>query len=314
MAYPLAGLDWSSRHPATQQVGFRKLSYSNKTVSMIIFELTGEFRCRKSVSSHYQVPKGVLDAVYPGVDSIRDDITDLTSNLQNTDKDDLIEDLVKRIQDRLTDLLSALEAKRTSVVETTTAPRFNFRFVGTYLSPNYFPFQPAIIERDTKIPANDLSLLRVSRFYRAECFAMLAPKMIYDFGFDVEALQDFSKAVSPAMLNSITQVRVTLVEGHMLPLPPLPELKMLHIDLWPRDPARSDSIGRAWGEQTETLLASLQTWAGILKVRLEMRWRDDCERFEREYVTNGAWVCVLEDGPDDQSCGNKDFCHRFYEL
>lgn len=269
------------------------------------------------MSSHYQVLKGILNAVYPAMGSVRDDIIDLTSKFQNTNEDDLIEDLVKQIQDRLTDLLSALEVKRTLVVETTTVPHFNIsRLIGNYLLPgtSFSPGHPVIIKCDNKIPANDLSLLRVSRFYRAECLAMLAPKMIYDFGFDVEAIQNFSKAVSPVLLKSIIQVRVTLVEGHMLPIPQLPKLRMLNIDLWPRDPARSDPIDTAWGKQTETLLESLQTWAGVIKVRLEIRWKADCERFEREYVANGAWACVLKDVPEDQSSGNEGFCHRFYEL
>ena len=283
------------------------MPYSNETICRIIFELTGQDKSRKHVSSHFQLLKSIPNMLDPAVDSIREDIIDHVRNLHNENQNRLISNL-GRIRKELNALVRVLEENRRRAADR-AVPHFSFRFTGTYC----IDYMSDIIKCDGDIPSHNLSLMRVSHFYRTECFAILAPKMIYDFGSDVEALHDFSKAISPALLNSITQVRVTLVEGHMLPLPSVPGLQMLYIDLWPRDPARSDS-GRAWGEQTETLLTSLQMWVGVLKVRLEMRWRDDCERFEREYVTNGLWVRVLEDGREDQSSGNEDLCHRFYEL
>ncbi|CAD6588727.1 MAG: subunit of the Arp2/3 complex [Alectoria sarmentosa] len=313
------GVDWSSRHSGTQQRHITRNGFSNETVSQIIYELTGQVRCRKSVSSHCQVLRHVLNGVHPATDLHRDDMVGLTLKLQNTNEANLgsIEVLAEQLQRRLNNMLRVLEARRTLVVETRKVPHFNFsRLIASHLSPSikHFPDHALTIECDKKIPPNNLSLMGVSRFYRAKCFAMLAPKMIYDFGTHIEAFQDFSKAVSPALLQSINQLRVTLVEGYMIPIPLLPKLKLLRIDLWPRDPARTDLDDRAWGKQTETLLASLQTCAGAAKVRLGMRWRADCERFEKEYVENGSWEQVSEDVPEDQSSSGEAICHRSYEL
>ncbi|CAF9922030.1 MAG: hypothetical protein ALECFALPRED_002000 [Alectoria fallacina] len=314
------GVDWSSRHPGTQQRKFTEKWFSNETVSQIIYELTGQVQCRKSVSSHCQVLKHVLNGVHPATELHRHDMVGLTLKLQNTNEADLdsIEVLAKHLQGRLNNLLRVLEVRRTLGVETREVPHFKVsRLIASHLSPDikHFPDHSLTIECDQKIPPNNLSLLGVSRFYRAKCFAMLASKMIYDFGTHIEAVQDFSKAVSPALLQSINQLRVTLVEGHMIPVPLLPKLKVLHIDLWPRDPARTDLRDRVWGKQTERLLASLQTCAGTAKVRLGMRWREDCERFEREYVAiNGSWEQVSEDVPEDQSSSGEAICHQSYEL
>ena len=101
----------------------------------------------------------------------------------------------------------------------------------------------------------------------------------------------------------------------MIPLPELPNLRTLNIDLWPRDPMRKDpKTNRAWGEQTEELLAGLGVTSAVrAKITLEMRWITDCKRFEQEYVDNGPWrrVAVDEDGAPIQENG---FCRRRYEM
>ena len=92
----------------------------------------------------------------------------------------------------------------------------------------------------------------------------------------------------------------------------VPTLRVLNIDLWPRDPTRANTEDRVWGQQSEALLRSLTNVKA--KVRLEMRWVADCERFEREYVRDGAWVRVWGGEVEELGSGNGDMCHRFYET
>ena len=190
------------------------------------------------------------------------------------------------------------------------------------------------IELAAPLPANYFSLNSVSRFYRLEALPILASSIVYDFGSKMSTLHDFCNCLSPDSQRYLKNVKITMVEGFMgfmlrgnltTPLTPgcttlstyinttLPALRVLNIDLWPRKPTRTDTENRAWGQQSEDLLRSLTTDAKA-KVRLEMRWAADCERFEREYVSGGAWVRVWKDESEEMESGNEKMCHRFYET
>ena len=178
------------------------------------------------------------------------------------------------------------------------------------------------------LPECYFSLLSISRFYRIDALANMASSIVYDFGNELTMLRDFSKLLSPGSQRYIRHVKINMVEAFMLhneTLPfisepalsknleaTLPSLRTLTIDLWPRDPARTDKESRAWGEQSEVLIQSLHNVKA--KVRLQLRWAADCERFEREYVRNGKWKRVWRDMPGDQSNSNDGICHSCYEL
>ncbi|KAF6232251.1 hypothetical protein HO173_009634 [Letharia columbiana] len=178
------------------------------------------------------------------------------------------------------------------------------------------------------LPECYFSLLSISRFYRIDALANMASSIVYDFGNELTMLRDFSKLLSPGSHRYIRHVKINMVEAFMLhneTLPfisepalsknleaTLPSLRTLTIDLWPRDPARTDKESRAWGEQSEVLIQSLHNVKA--KVRLQLRWAADCERFEREYVRNGEWKRVWRDMPGDQSNSNDGICHSCYEL
>lgn len=70
-----------------------------------------------------------------------------------------------------------------------------------------------------------------------------------------------------------------------LPRESWPNIRVLHVELWPRDPARIDAGDGEWGEQTLALLDNISQ----LKVNIvvEFRWMDDCEKFERRYMGKG---------------------------
>lgn len=183
------------------------------------------------------------------------------------------------------------------------------------------------IHPDTPIPASYFSLYSVSRFYRLDALQNLASNLIWDFGSDVELLHQFNQRLSPGSRCYLRHVKITMVENFMLPneTQPLnskslcdyintsfPNLRILEIDLWPRDPTRSETGNREWGAQSDVLIKSLHNLKA--RVRLALRWAADCERFEREYVREGGWKCIWKDGPDDQAERNVGISPRCYEL
>lgn len=50
------------------------------------------------------------------------------------------------------------------------------------------------------------------------------------------------------------------------------------------------------------------------RIRLEMRWAVDCERFEREYVEKGRWRRVVDNDENGASDRAGSFCHRSHDL
>lgn len=102
----------------------------------------------------------------------------------------------------------------------------------------------------------------------------------------------------------------------MPPLPALPHLRTLDIELWPRDPTRPDRKDRAWGRQTERLLGGLGTVVAVgARIGVEMRWVGDWERFEREFVQGGGgWRRGVEEVGDGVGGQEGGFCRRRYEM
>ena len=173
--------------------------------------------------------------------------------------------------------------------------------------------------RDTILPQELFFLGLVNRFYRIECFNHLVSNLRniqFDFGSDRPALQQFGSTAPAEIIASIRHVRITLVEGYMPQLPSWPGLRTLAIDLWPRNPSRCDpKKDRAWGPQTEALLARLGATSAVgAKITLDVRWLADCERFEREYVAKGRWRRVTADARDGAPGQEGEFCRRCYEL
>ena len=163
---------------------------------------------------------------------------------------------------------------------------------------------------DTFFGQNFLSLSLVNRFYWAECLDHLASNMKPDS----QVRQHFRSTDPAEILSSMRHVGVTLVDGYMPRLPEAPGLSALTIDLWPRNPTRPNVRDRAWGTQTEALLAGLGVTSAVwAKITIEMRWVADCERFEREYVAAGCWRRVSGDGEDVAMVPEGGFCRRRYE-
>ena len=314
-------------------------------MSEIIYELTGERRTKKQISNYVACHLPALERGLQPKKSPRkaldNDLCETKRKVEKIQKDcnallrlpiatsGGAESLLQSIQNTASQLHAAVQAdQKFRSLMGNPNPALNgdvnifrefFRIVDDYAKD--FDIYPA-----ASLPRYFFSPLYVSRFYQIDVLPSLARSIVYDFGHDPRVMHDFSKLLNPGSQHYLKHVRIDMVEGSMRhndtrPFSSerslsthinttLPNLRTLSIDLWPRDPSRLDKDNRAWGEQSEVLLQDLSYVKA--KVRLGLRWVEDCERFEREYVTNGAWQRVLEVELDDQSYGGS--CCRFYEL
>ena len=245
-------------------------------IAELIYELIGQERHRKSVSSHIQVLKGFLwRRRAPG------------SQVADWESPVLIENPTNLTQFPNCGSLNAL-----SIFE-----------------------EPPLPRRNTRFTRNILSLSLVNDWFRIECIEYLASNTRFDFGSDRHTLQRFYSTAPADLIVPMRHIIITMVEGYMPPLPEWPDLRTLQIELWPRNPARPEVQDREWGRQTEELLASLGViLAPRAKITLEMRWAADCERFERAYVEHGRWTRIGADVEDCPPGQDEGFCRRRYEM
>ena len=262
----------------------------NELVSRLIYELTGQMKSRKAVSSHTQVLKGYLHEYQEQLYGVPEAGS------------------------------PALDGKPTIFTQIPNPPSNLAGILKGMFGPG----------RNTTITQNNLSLSLVNHGFRTDCIQYLASDTRFDFGLDRHAFQRFCNTVPADLIVSMRHARITMVEGHMPPLPDWPSLCTLQIELWPRDPTRPElragELGQhgkwdaqlragEWGAQTEELLASLGiTLASRARITLEMRWAADCERFERTYVEHGRWTRVGADVEDCPPGRDERFCHRCYEM
>lgn len=323
------------------------------TMSEIIYELTGERRTRKDVSTHVQYIEHMQQIRRPKKSqagtrkALDNDLRATKRKVEKIRKDSSallqlpvamsanVESLLQSIQDIASQLPAAIQAdQEISSLMDRPNPTIDggvniFRELSRLAADYANEFDIYLTAPVHEFYFSLFPLISVSRFYRVDALPNLASSIVYDFGNEVRMLETFSKVISPGSQCYLKHVKINMTEGfmrHNETLPfiseqnlskhlyvTLPNIRTLTIDLWPRDPTRLDTDNRNWGEQSKTLVESLHSVRGS-KVRLELRWAAYYEMFEREYVTNGAWERVLEDGPEDQSHHNGNICSRSYEL
>lgn len=242
-----------------------------------------------------------------------------------------VESLLQSVQDMASQLPFAVQADRElSSLMDQPNPTLNgsvniFRELSRMVTVSDNDFR---IYLDTPVPSFYFSLYSVSRFYRIDALPNLASRLTWDFGNDIATLQNFNQRLSPGSQCYLRHVNITRAEGFMFPKESqplntersfcdhintaLPNLRILDVDLWPRDPTRTDTGSRAWDEQSDVLIKCLHYVKA--KVKLRLRWAADCERFERKHVRKGGWKCVWKDGPHNQSKEIVGFSPRCYEL
>ena len=277
----------------------------NEIISRLIYELTGQITDRKKVSSHIQVLKKIMRH--------RVIMTE-----QQTDSDQISGEVEE-----------TAPAASFETPNTAWAPIPYFRRKHLSKLTETLSSQTLSLHNSTTFGQDFLSLSFVSRIYRIECLAYLA-LIIYTsnlpvnlIGSDDPELLRLSDIAAAETLYSMGHLQATLIEGYMDPwLSPPPTIHTLSIRLLPRNPiyCSNSTTDRVWGPQTEALLASLGVTMGAkAKIRLEMRWEDDCARFEREYVETGRWRRIsADDGRDSDDKARippaEGFYRRRYEL
>ena len=89
------------------------------------------------------------------------------------------------------------------------------------------------------MPQHHLAPAQTNHFYRTDSLPLLASSLIYDFSGNLS----LSTTLNPCSLVHLNQMRVTFVKGYMttLPLESWPNIRVLHAESWPRDPARIDA-------------------------------------------------------------------------
>ncbi|KAL9074866.1 MAG: hypothetical protein Q9161_002004 [Pseudevernia consocians] len=324
----MKGLDWAVH--SLVQSGKSK----NEVISEIIYELTGARRCRKNVSSHRQVLKQRRYDMEPKSKHILTEVLDSISKLRSLKPLDDFLTIAETIEDleenRLPQLLEAFRGESLAAELESPRPILDFSS-SPAITPNAEIFRKlSSIASDPdsnhvlslSIPTSSdhsiLSLTLVNRFHRTHALAILAKSLAYDFGDKIASIYMLHQS-----RTTLNRVRFTFVEGYMrVPfvehvalgtVTVLPNLREFFVELWPRDPTRSNENDRSWGEQTVRLLEALR---GVkARVVLELRWESDCQRFEHEYVGVKGWRIRESEGEAvDVMKGGEGMCRRSYEL
>ena len=209
-------MEWTSKYHVRPYLGI---------VSALIYELTGQVRHRKAVSSHFQV--------------LRFANRRETGTAQHVD--------MKQS--------SAIVTPKTAVtIEKALVSTESSEFLCYLSTIASNPDGLWVQYSGTRSGRGLLSLSSVNRFYRTECLHPLTSNLYFDFGSDGRAFQHFCSTAPAGALTGIYHLGITLVEGYMTAFPDLPNLRTLDIDLWPRNPMHNwdqaiDFREKAWGTQ-----------------------------------------------------------------
>ena len=164
------------------------------------------------------------------------------------------------------------------------------------------------IKPSESLKRNFHSLLAVNHVIRDAALQCLDLEICIDFQDDVEVFHSFATNIKLELLGRIKNARITFI-ARAAPGSfgtdfsyVFQNLKTLSIDLIPRDPAigptdhyndpsRHAARIEEWSEHVPVYLSALHQIKGGT-IRLHLRWRKDCEHFEKDYVGIHRWACV----------------------
>lgn len=121
--------------------------------------------------------------------------------------------------------------------------------------------------------------------------------------------------VNPIHRQRVRHIAIEFVDGHTRDIPSpstafgtylstnLPNLKTIFLTLIPRNPTGSGSPNQfwvfdyRWGQHTKDFLSGLGDFKAT--IILYLRWKEDCDYFEENYVGIRGWKCIRrgEDQP-----------------
>ena len=160
------------------------------------------------------------------------------------------------------------------------------------------------VRRKDPVCKDQLTLTLVSRQIRAEALRFLDSHLAVSLHDDIEALMCFQKLINAEHEARVKYVHLDFLEGRdkFSSVPSseltkvltslLPNLKLLHITLEPRLPERLQRPKPPWGPESISFLSTLSEMT--VKVRLSLRWKEDCKYFEEEYAKPQGWTRVPE--------------------
>ena len=160
-----------------------------------------------------------------------------------------------------------------------------------------------------------LALSSVNHLLRNATLQYIISHLSFDFTHDRKALQSFCEMVKPIHKQHVRRIAIEFVDGHTPHIPSpsttfgtylstnLPNLKTIFLTLIPRNPTDSGILNNfwvfdyRWGQHTKNFLSGLRDFKAT--IILNLRWKEDCDYFEENYVGVRGWTCIRrsEDQP-----------------
>ena len=301
-------------------------SHTDEMISKIVFEYTGQLRNRKQISSHIQNLRRISSRIPEAWDRLTQQIVRAVAELREADSEDTaqIDEILGRIQDptfvlarRNQEIQHAAFAlsrrrRRQDRPETQTAPKSRirperivlrgpppslFHKISHFASQNDHEFS---LQFPQPLGRNFLALSLVNHRFRTEVLQHIESLLSFDFTFDPSALLSFCTNVQPTHRQHVRHLAIEFVDSPHVVSPSttfgtylstnLPNLKSVFLTLIPRDPTRNHFFDTQWGQETEAFLSNLGDWKAT--IILYLRWEEDCEYFEENYVGDRGWRCI----------------------
>ena len=306
-------------------------------IALTIYDLTGQFRDRKQVSSHIQYLRKMSGKMPETPDRCKEQIVRATAELQEANMQDGFEinRLLGQIQNA-TFLLArrnqemdfaafalTKRRRRQNRRQIQVTPKAQIRREKILLDGPFDSLLHEISRFATQnerelslqplqqLSSNFVALSWVNNLIRTEVLQFIESHLSIDFTWDAVTLNLFCTHIKPIYRQKVRHMAVEFVESHAPDIPSpwttfgtylsanLPSLKMVSLSLMPRDPTCIRSHVFQWGQKTEDFLSSLHDMKATIVLRLQ--WKEDCDYFESKYVGPRGWKCIQSAEISDES-------------
>ena len=279
-----------------------------------MFELTGCSRNRKQVSGHLQFLKSLAHQMGDSSHSRKRTVNGSENSCQDfcPDKRDIISPRTQGLERISGSSLMNQPSDRVSLTVQNVPKKVP--------ASQLYAWPQMIFNQDFK------SLIRVSRNVRVQIFRFVHFSLVLNSYNDTNDLLRLCDIIETGTLMHISTIHVIFVGGDSIESPSsnspdpsadfgqivterFPNLKTLTVTLIPRflDPRKysyaemrlildqsmrwvASAQDVKWGPRTKLFLASLGNMKAL--VHITLRWKFDCDYFEKEYVKKKGWVLI----------------------